>query len=226
VLGEEETCHCEWARRAGNEPLFQGGVQANLETLAQYQFKAVVTHCPHCFNTFKNEFPQFMPKGADGRPITWPVWHHTQYIAKLIAEGKITPDYRKAGGPPQTVTYHDSCYLGRYNDEYDAPRAMLEAVPGVQLVEMARSREAGLCCGGGGAQVWMETHQERPVNVMRLNEAVGALRGVDPSAGSASPVIAAACPFCSVMLGSAAQSTGISEQVQIRDVAEIVAAAL
>jgi Fe-S oxidoreductase len=227
VLGEEETCHCEWARRAGNEPLFQGSVQANLETMGQYKFKTVITHCPHCFNTFKNEFPQFMPKDENGKTIQWQVVHHTQYIAKLINEGKIKPDYHKAGDlegvPQQTVTYHDSCYLGRYNDEYDAPREVLKAVPGVNLVEMARSREKGLCCGGGGAQVWMETHQERPINQIRLNEAVETLHSHN---GHTQNVVAAACPFCTVMLGSAAQSQGITEQVQIRDIAEIVAAAL
>jgi len=224
ILGDEETCHCEWARRAGNEPLYQAGAQSNIETMAQYQFKVVITHCPHCFNTFKNEFPQFMPKTTDGKP-SWQVAHHTQYIAKLIAEGKIKPDYSKAGDSPQSLTYHDSCYLGRYNGEYDAPRDMLKAIPGVTVVEMARSREKGLCCGGGGAQVWMETHAEHPVNEIRLEEAISTL---DAQNGSPNVVktIAAACPFCTVMLGSAAQSKGLTEQVAIRDVAEIVAAAL
>jgi Fe-S oxidoreductase len=224
ILGDEETCHCEWARRGGNEPLYQAGAQANIETMGQYQFKVVITHCPHCFNTFKNEFPQFMPKSENGKPA-WQVAHHTQYIAKLIAEGKIKPDYAKGSAPAQTVTYHDSCYLGRYNDEFDAPRDMLKAIPGVNLVEMARSREKGLCCGGGGAQVWMETHAEHPVNQIRLEEAMTTLGGSNGHADSTG-TIAAACPFCTVMLGSAAQTKGVTEQVKIRDVAEIVAAAL
>lgn len=238
VLGDEETCHCEWARRAGNEPLFQGGVAANLETMAQYKFKTVITHCPHCFNTFKNEFPQFMPRDEAGNTLKWQVAHHTQYIAKLINEGKIKPDYQKGSRqgatpeaiPQQTITYHDSCYLGRYNDEYDAPREMLKAIPGVSLVEMARSKEKGLCCGGGGAQVWMETHQERPVNQIRLDEAIKTLHDENETHGHGSSpaknVIAAACPFCTVMLGSAAQPADLTEQAQIQDVAEIVAAAL
>lgn len=220
ILGDEETCHCEWARRAGNEPLYQSGVEANLETFEQYQFRTVITHCPHCFNTFKNEFPQFMAKQ------TWQVAHHTQYIAKLIAEGKIRPDYAK-NGHNQTLTYHDSCYLGRYNGEYDAPREMLSAIPGVHLVEMMRSREKGLCCGGGGAQVWMETHAKHPVNQIRLEEAMITLADHGASSpGDPANTVAAACPFCTVMLGSAAQSKGLTEQVQIKDVAEIVAAAL
>ncbi len=204
ILGDEETCHCEWARRAGNEPLYQASVQANLETFKQYQFNLIITHCPHCFNTFKNEFPQF---GGN-----YQVAHHSMFIAKLIAEGKIKPHKPHSGA----ITYHDSCYLGRYNGEYDAPRAMLKAVPGVDIVEMGRSRDRGLCCGGGGAQVWMETHQERPVNQIRLEEAM--------STGAS--LVAAACPFCTVMLDSAAHSKGLTEQVKIRDVAEIVADAL
>jgi Fe-S oxidoreductase len=204
ILGDEETCHCEWARRAGNEPLYQASVEANLETFRQYQFNLIITHCPHCLNTFRNEFPQF---GGNYR-----VAHHSMFIAKLIAEGKIKPHKQHSG----MITYHDSCYLGRYNGEYDAPRAMLQAVPGVNVVEMGRSRDRGLCCGGGGAQVWMETHQEHPANQIRLEEAM--------STGAS--MVAAACPFCTVMLDSAAQSKGLTAQVKIRDVAEIVADAL
>ncbi|HVO44481.1 MAG TPA: (Fe-S)-binding protein, partial [Aggregatilineales bacterium] len=116
----------------------------------------------------------------------------------------------------ETVTFHDSCYLGRYNGEYDAPRAMLDSVPGLNVVEMARSRDRGLCCGGGGAQVWMETHQQHPVNQIRLEEAM--------STGAST--VAAACPFCTVMLSSAAQTKGVESQIRVRDVAEIVAASL
>src|SRR5258708_7390502 len=150
ILGDEETCHCEWARRAGNEPLYQASAQANIETFNQYKFNLIITHCPHCFNTFKNEFPQF---GGD-----YKVYHHSIYIAKLIAESKIKPHIQR----DETITYHDSCYLGRYNGEYSAPRALLDSVPGINLVEMARSKDRGLCCGGGGAQDWMDTPPAKP----------------------------------------------------------------
>lgn len=236
VLGNEESCHCEWARRGGNELLFQESVNPIVETLNGYEFDVIITHCPHCFNTMKNEFPEF---GGN-----YTVIHHTQYIAKLINEGKIKPDYSKnasadeMGKAVQKITYHDSCYLGRYNDEYDSPREMLSALPNVELIEMARTKDRGLCCGGGGAQVWMETHQEQPVNQVRFAEAVEALNGKAPAsheealrevpetvAVESPGTIAAACPFCTVMLDSAQQSL-LVEDVQIRDVAEIVADAL
>lgn len=204
VLGEEERCNCEWARRAGNEYLYQQAAQANIATLAQYQFKVIVTHCPHCFNTFRNEYPQF---GGH-----YEVIHHSTFITRLIQEGRL-----KLSKPiGETVTYHDSCYLGRYNDVYDDPRQALAAVKGLQIVEMRRSREKGLCCGGGGAQVWFETHQEKPVNTIRLEEAMS----------SGAQTVAAACPFCTIMLGSAAQSMGVTEAVAVKDLALIIAEAL
>ncbi len=204
VLGEEERCNCEWARRAGNEYLYQQAAQANIAVLAQYTFKVIVTHCPHCFNTFRNEYPQF---GGH-----YEVIHHSTFIARLIKEGRL-----KLSRPvSEVVTYHDSCYLGRYNDVYDDPRQALAAVKGLQMVEMRRSREKGLCCGGGGAQVWFETHQERPVNTIRLEEAMS----------SGAQTVAAACPFCTIMLGSAAQSMGVTETVAVKDLALIVAEAL
>ncbi len=233
VLGEEETCHCEWARRGGNEFLFQESVNPIVELLNSYEFNVIITHCPHCFNTMKNEFPDF---GGN-----YTVVHHSQYIAKLINEGKVKPDYAtngtadEMGQAVRKITYHDSCYLGRYNDEYDSPRQMLAALPNVELVEMARSRDRGLCCGGGGAQVWMETHQEHPINMIRLTEAVEVLNGNIPESHDKAPrtvgenvqmnehgIIAAACPFCTVMLDSATQSMNV-DNVEIRDVAEIVA---
>jgi Fe-S oxidoreductase len=216
VLGEEEFCNCEWARRAGNEYLFQLATERNLETFKQYSFNRVLTHCPHCFNTFKNEYPQF---GGDLQVI-----HHSQFIAELIAGGRL----RLRQGLDQRLTFHDSCYLGRYNDIFDAPRSALRSA-GVEIVEMARSREQGLCCGGGGAHAWFEledrdepsTHK-RPgaefaqIQEIRLAEAMS--HDVD--------AVAAACPFCMLMLGSAAQSKGVTEQIAIEDIAEFVAAAL
>ncbi len=216
MLGDEEFCNCEWARRAGNEYLFQLVAERNLETLRQYGFNRILTQCPHCFNTFKNEYTQF---GGD-----FEVVHHSQFIAELIGSGRLTLSRDLDG----LVTFHDSCYLGRYNDVYAAPRNTLRAT-GVNLVEMARSRETGLCCGGGGANAWFEledtgepsTHKRsgaefRHVQDIRLEEAMS--HGVD--------TVAAACPFCVLMLDSAAQSKGVVEEIAVRDIAEFVAEAL
>jgi Fe-S oxidoreductase len=204
VLGEEERCNCEWARRAGNEYLFQEASHSNIAVFDKYEFKTIVTHCPHCFNTFKNEYPQF---GGE-----YDVVHHSTYITSLIEKG-----FLKVGKSKATqITYHDSCYLGRYNEVYDDPREALRAVQGIQVIEMARSRQQGLCCGGGGAQVWFETHHEVPVNQIRLEEAIAT--GAD--------TISTACPFCTIMLTSAAQSKGIGETTDVRDLAVIVAESL
>jgi Fe-S oxidoreductase len=204
VLGEEERCNCEWARRAGNEYLYQQAAHSNIAVFDQYEFNAIVTHCPHCFNTFKNEYPQF---GGQ-----YDVIHHSTYIARLIADGHL-----RLGRPVhEIVTYHDSCYLGRYNDLYDDPRRALGAVSDLQVIEMARSRQKGLCCGGGGAQVWFETHQKKPVNEIRLEEALG----------TGAQTVATACPFCTIMLGSAAQSKGVTDRIGVKDLAVIVAEAL
>jgi Fe-S oxidoreductase len=216
VLGEEEFCNCEWARRAGNEYLYQLAAEQNLATLGQYSFNRILTQCPHCFNTFQNEYPQF---GGD-----FEVVHHSQFISELIGSGQLQLNREL----DQRVTFHDSCYLGRYNGVYDAPRDALKAA-GVSLVEMARAREKGLCCGGGGAHAWFEigepdapsTHK-RPgssyeqVQEIRLEEAMS--HKVE--------TVAAACPFCVLMLDSAAQSRGVKAEVGIRDIAELVAEAL
>jgi Fe-S oxidoreductase len=204
VLGDEERCNCEWARRSGQEALYQEATMQLIETFNQYEFDLILTQCPHCFNTFKNEYPEF-----DGH---YEVVHHSTYIAKLLNEGRIKPRKWDRRRKPHTVAYHDSCYLGRYNQEYEAPRDALQLIPGVKLVEMPENRNRGLCCGGGGAQVWMETHQETPVNITRYEQ------GVDTGAQT----IGAACPFCSVMLNSAAQTLG-NEDVAVRDIAEIIA---
>lgn len=204
VLGEEERCNCEWARRAGNEYLFQEAAHSNIAVFDKYEFNTLITHCPHCFNTFKNEYPQF---GGD-----YDVVHHSAYIAQLIHNGhlKLTQPVE------ELITYHDSCYLGRYNGVYNGPRDALNAVEGVRLAEMERTRDKGLCCGGGGAQVWFETPQETPVNHIRLREAIT----------TNATTIGTACPFCTIMLGSAAQSEGVAENLSVRDIAVIVAEAL
>ncbi len=216
VLGEEEFCNCEFARRAGNEYLYQLAAEQNLKTMREYTFNRILTQCPHCFNTFKNEYPQF---GGDFQVV-----HHSQLIGELIGSGQL----RLSRPLDQRVTFHDSCYLGRYNDVYDAPRQALRAT-GVNLIEMARSREKGLCCGGGGANAWFEledtgrpsTHkrpgaQQRHVQDIRLEEALS--HHVE--------AVTTACPFCVLMLDSAAQSKGVKEEIAVRDIAELVAEAI
>lgn len=205
VLGDEEKCNCEWARRAGEENLFQAQTDSNIGTFEKYEFNTIITHCPHCFNTFKNEYPDF---GGN-----YNVMHHSQYISALLESGQLKP----INAINEKITYHDSCYLGRYNDEYDSPRKSLEALGGVNLVEMERSRDKGLCCGGGGAQVWFENEAEKnPVGEIRLAEAMA----LEPD------TVATACPFCTLMISSAAQTKGVADKVKIKDFAEIVAQSL
>ena len=216
VLGDEEFCNCEWARRAGNEYLYQLVAERNLGTFRRYRFNRILTQCPHCYNTFRNEYPQF---GGD-----FDVVHHTQFIAELIGGGRLVLSKPLHG----SATFHDSCYLGRYNDEYDAPRYSLQAA-GLDLIEMERSRDHGFCCGGGGGHAWFELDNTtaslahtKPgteftqVPDVRLKEAIAMNAGQ----------IATACPFCLLMLESAAQGDGSSASPVIRDVAQLVADAI
>jgi Fe-S oxidoreductase/nitrate reductase gamma subunit len=213
ILGEEESCNAEWARRAGEEYLYQMQAQGNVETLKQYKFNRIVTQCPHCFNTLKNEYPQF---GGE-----WVVIHHSQLIQELIAAGRLHLKGRWEGG---LVTFHDSCYLGRYNQIYEAPRQVLTSLPGLRLAEMKRSREQSFCCGGGGACVWMEHPAGQRVNDVRMDE-IRALA----TAGAANPtriLAATACPFCSIMLDEAASRRSAGGSAEVQDIAELVAHAL
>ena len=199
ILGDEEQCTGDSARRAGNEYLFQTLAKSNIETLNQYKFKAILTQCPHCYNALLNEYPQF---GGD-----YLVFHHTQYIQALLAEENIKVSSQKRG----KLAFHDPCYLGRYNDEYEAPR-YVAASTGMSLLELPQTRANAMCCGGGGARVWMEDAGEVRVNRLRLAQlqATGAEE------------IAVACPFCMIMLEDARGALG-AESLIIRDVAEIVA---
>lgn len=200
----EESCTCESARRLGEEYLYQTATNANVLNMKKYTFDRVVCHCPHCFNTIKNEFPQF-----DG---DFEVIHHSQLLEELLNDGRLQiPDAVR-----QSVAFHDSCYLGRYNGEYDAPRASLAAA-GVDIVELPRSKENGLCCGGGGGQMWFEGYAQKGVNVIRLEEIVAS--GADR--------VAVACPFCLTMLDSARGGVGdAADGVKVMDVAEVLAEAL
>jgi Fe-S oxidoreductase len=216
VLGDEEFCNCEWARRGGNEYLYQLVAEENIGTFRQYRFNRILTQCPHCFNTFKNEYPQF---GGDFEVI-----HHSQFIQELLEAGRLV--LRKK--LDERLTFHDSCYLGRYNDVYAAPRKSLQAA-GTEIVEMARSREDGLCCGGGGAHAWFELEEtDEPARHKRTGSDFKQIQEVrlEEALGCDVNTVAAACPFCVLMLDSAAQSKGVTDQIAIRDIAEFVAEAL
>ena len=204
ILGKEETCTGDPARRAGNEFLFQMMAYNNIQILNGYEVKKIVTACPHCFNILKNEYPEL---GGN-----YDVIHHTQLLQQLINEGRIK---MTEGGSfkGKKITYHDSCYLGRSNDVYEAPRKVLEALD-ADLVEMKRCRSNGLCCGAGGAQMFKEEEKgDRYVNVERSTEAI------ETGAG----IIAAACPFCNTMLSDGVKNKEMENEVIVLDVAEIVA---
>lgn len=202
---EEERCNCESARRLGNEYLYQTATAENVGNLNKLTFKRIVTTCPHCFNTIKNEYPQFDAK--------YEIVHHTQLIAELIGNGRIVPKRSLA----QSITYHDSCYLGRYNDIYDPQRVILQSLTtGNQLVEMPRSRSKGLCCGGGGGRMWLEENTGTRINQRRVQDVL------DVKA----QMVASACPFCMTMLEDGAKALSVDEQLARKDIAELVAEAL
>ncbi len=207
ILGKEEMCTGDPARRSGNEFLFQMMAYNNIQVLNGYGIKKIVTTCPHCFNTLKNEYPAL---GGN-----YEVIHHTTLLQQLIDEGKVK---LKEGGSfkGKKITYHDSCYLGRTNNIYEAPRKVLEALD-AELVEMKRCRSNGLCCGAGGAQMFKEEEKGTTrVNWERTNEAVE----------TGASVIAAACPFCNTMMTDGVKVAEKEEAVQVLDVAELVAASL
>ena len=201
---QEERCHGEVARRLGEEYLYQTVQAENVEAINGYSFKKVITHCPHCFNTIKNEFPQF---GG-----TYEVLHHSQVIDELVRSGRIKPIKPLAG----TVVFHDSCYLGRYNGIMDAPRRVAAAVPGLRVIDPPNARERGLCCGGGGGHMWMEIKSEKRVNVIRTEELL--------ATGAAT--VATACPFCLAMVDLGRKVAGAEERLAVKDVSELVAESL
>ena len=201
---QEERCHGEVARRLGEEYLYQTLQAENVEAINQYKFRKVITHCPHCFNTIKNEFPQF---GG-----TYEVLHHSQVIAELIAAGRITPIKRIEG----TLAFHDSCYLGRYNGIMQTPRDVAAAVPGLTIVEPPRNRERGLCCGGGGGHMWMEVPSKKRVNVIRTEELLE----------TGATVVGTACPFCLAMVDLGRKVKEAEERLAVKDVSELVAESL
>jgi len=202
ILGNEESCTGDPARRAGNEFVFQMSALQNIETLKMYNVKKIVTTCPHCFNTLKNEYPAL---GGN-----YEVIHHTQLIQKLIDEGKLSIEGGDFKG--KKVTYHDSCYLGRVNDIYEAPRSILSSIE-VDLTEMNRAKERGLCCGAGGAQMFKEDEPgDKRINIERIEEAIG----------TGANTIAVNCPFCLTMMSDGVKAKEKQDDVMVYDISELI----
>ncbi|MDR9458986.1 MAG: (Fe-S)-binding protein [Dehalococcoidia bacterium] len=204
VLGEEESCCGEPARRMGNEYLFQMQAMKNIETFKRYGVKKIVVSCPHGYNTLKNEYPQF---GGE-----FEVVHHSQFIAELIKQGRL----KLKNGIVQKITYHDACYLGRHNDVYNEPRQVVAALPGAQFTEMERHRGRSFCCGAGGGHMWMEETVGTRISEMRTDQALA----------TQASVIATACPFCLQMFEDAIKAKEASDSLKAMDIAELVAGAI
>lgn len=203
ILGKEESCTGDPARRAGNEFVFQMTALQNIEVMKMYKVKKIVTTCPHCFNVLKNEYPEL---GGN-----YEVMHHTEFLQGLINEGRIK---MKEGGAfsGKKITYHDSCYLGRANGIYEAPRNVLESLDN-ELVEMQRAGKTGLCCGAGGAQMWKEDENgDKRINMERTEEALG----------TGAEIIAVNCPFCLTMMSDGVKAKERQEQVMVVDLAELI----
>jgi heterodisulfide reductase subunit D len=202
VLGTEEGCTGDPARRAGNEFLFQMQAMANIQVLDMYGVKKIVTACPHCFNTLQNEYP-----ALGGQ---YEVIHHSTFLQQLLSEGRLKVQGGEFKG--KKISYHDSCYLGRANDIYEAPRQLIEALD-ADLVEMKRSRKNGLCCGAGGAQMFKEPEKgKKDVNIERIEDALS----------TGAETIAVACPFCMVMMTDGVKNKEKEDTVRVFDLAELL----
>lgn len=203
VLGTEESCSGDPAKRAGNEFLFQMQAVSNIEVLNAYEIKKVVTACPHCFNTMRNEYPDLGGK--------YEVMHHTQFLGQLVEEGKITLEGGKFKG--KRITYHDPCYLGRANNVYEAPRDLIKKLD-AELVEMKNCKKKGLCCGAGGAQMFKEPEKgDKDVNIERTEQALE----------TKPDIIAAACPFCNTMMTDGVKNKEKEMTITVQDIAELIA---
>ncbi len=205
ILGNEEKNSGDTPRRLGNEFLFQQLAMENIELFQKYNVKKIVTCDPHAYNILKNEYPDFGLEGVE-------VYHHTELLAKWIEEGRIKPTKELK----ERITYHDSCYLGRYNDVYDAPRIILQSIPGVELVEMKRHGSDSMCCGAGGGLMWLEEREGKRINVARTEQALE----LNPT------VISTACPYCLTMISDGTKAKEVEEQVQTMDVVELLAKAI
>jgi Fe-S oxidoreductase len=205
VLGTEESCTGDPAKRAGNEFVFQMQAMMNIQVLNGYEVTKIVTTCPHCFNTLKNEYPDL---GGN-----YEVIHHTQFINQLLADGKLSISGGAFKG--KRITYHDPCYLGRANDVYEAPRDLIKKLD-AELIEMKRCKQNGLCCGAGGAQMFKEPEKgDKDINIERTEEALE----TQPE------FIAAACPFCNTMMTDGVKNKEKEDSIQVLDIAELIATA-
>ena len=203
VLGNAEGCTGDPARRLGEENLFQTMAKSNIETLKSIKFETIVANCPHCFNTIKNEYPQFGNLGEGREPE---IIHHSKLIKQLMAEEKV-----KVNATADSYTFHDPCYLGRYNDEYDAPREVMQKSSKLKILEMEQTKEKAKCCGAGGGHFWMDLKQGERINVQRVEQAQAT--GADK--------VATGCPFCLQMMEDGV--TLKESQMEVLDIAEVVA---
>jgi Fe-S oxidoreductase len=200
ILGEKENCCGESIRKTGEEDLFKRLAKDNIKTFVDSGVKRILVASPHCYHTFKNEYPQFM--------VNFEVVHLTQFLAELINDGRLElkTDY------PKKVTYHDPCYLGRHNGVYDEPRNILNSVPGLEFHEMAESRWDSLCCGGGGGRVWMETQKGERFCDLRIDQAID----LDVEQ------LVTACPYCISMLEDSRLTMDVAEKIEVKDITEVV----
>ena len=203
VLGAEESCSGDPAKRSGNEFLFQIQALQNINSLNNYNVTDIVTTCPHCFNTLKNEYPELGGK--------YNVFHHSQFLKRLLLSGKLKVEGEKFKG--KKITYHDPCYLGRANNEYKAPRELIEKLK-ANLLEMKNSKSNGLCCGAGGAQMFKEPEKgNKEINILRTEQALD----------TKPDIIAAACPFCNIMMTDGIKNKEKEKDVSVMDIAELIA---
>ncbi len=207
ILGNDEKCCGDSARRLGEEGLFQLLAEENSKIFAEHGAERVVTTSPHSYHVFKNEYPQLLPAYQLKE-----VWHYSQLLEMLLQQGELA----FADGPSLKVTYHDPCYLGRHNGIYEPPRAVLNALPGIELVEMKRNRERSFCCGGGGGRMWVETSEEERLSEIRLKEALA----------TGAQLLITACPFCTINFEEAVGTLNAQDSIQVMDLAELVSARL
>jgi Fe-S oxidoreductase len=200
ILGPEENCCGESIRKTGDEEVFQRLAKENIKTFVEHGVKKILVSSPHCYHTFKNEYPEFM--------VNFEVVHMAQYLFELIREGRI----ELSGSYGKKITYHDPCYLGRHNGIYDEPREVLKKVPGLELIEMPDSRVDSLCCGGGGGRVWMETQKGERFSDLRIEQAMGV----------GAEVLVTACPYCITMFEDSRITLDVTEKIEVKDITEIV----